>query len=102
MVKKEKCINMIILPKDDLKKQEVLEPIAAKFEKDKIYNEQEANEIIKSFDVEDYVLFRRELINFGYLQRDPYKGIYWLIKKKLSEDELKKIGNRQNKIRKMN
>lgn len=92
---------MIILPRNDLKKQECLEPIAAKFEKDRKYNEKEVNEIIKSFDPEDHVLFRRELINFNYLGRDPYKGIYWLIKHKLSEAELEKIGARQKKINEM-
>ena len=92
---------MISLPKDDLKKQEILEDIAQKFEKEKTYNEMEVNEIINSFDVDDHVMIRRELINFGYLQRDPYKGTYWLIKSKLSEDELAKIGKNQKKIGEM-
>ena|SRR3989338_7702259 len=65
---------MIILPKNDLVKQKILSQIAKKFSQDKQYKESEVNDIIKSFDVEDHVLFRRELINFGYLQRDPYKG----------------------------
>ena len=92
---------MIILPRNDLKKQEFLQPIAAKFEKDKKYTEQEVNDIIKSFDPEDHVLFRRELINFNYLARDPYKGVYWLIKNKLSVEELEKIGARYKKIKEM-
>ncbi len=92
---------MIRLPRDDLKKQEYLQPIAAKFEKDKIYPEPEVNDIIKFFDVDDHVLFRRELCNFGYLNRDPYKGTYWLKKSKLSQEELEKIGSRQNKIKQM-
>ncbi|MBU0457731.1 MAG: DUF2087 domain-containing protein [Nanoarchaeota archaeon] len=92
---------MITLPRDDLKKQEILQKIMQKFQKDKIYDEKEVNDIIKSFDVDDHVLFRRELINFGYMQRDPYKGTYWLIKEKLSEEELNDIGSRQKKISKM-
>lgn len=81
-----KCIDFnsetkLILPKNNLKKQKVLEPIAKRFEANKNYSETEVNEIIKEFNVEDYVLFRRELINFGYLDRDPYKEIYWLKKK---------------------
>jgi len=68
---------MITLPKDDLKKQEILQKIAKKFEKNKEYTEQEVNEIIKSFDIDDYVLFRRELVNFNYLGKDSYRGIYW-------------------------
>ena len=75
---------MIILPRDDLKKQEVLQPIAEIFEENKEYDESEVNEIIKKFDVEDHVLFRRELVNFNYLGKDSYKGTYWLKVKKLS------------------
>jgi len=89
------------LPKNDLKKQDILEKIAQKFEVNKIYNEIEVNEIINSFDVDDHVLIRRELINFGYLQRDPYKGTYWLLKKKLTDQELSRIGKNQQKINEM-
>ncbi|MBU1111965.1 MAG: DUF2087 domain-containing protein [archaeon] len=92
---------MITLPRDDLKKQKYLEQIAVKFEKNKKYTEQEVNDIIKSVTSDDHVLFRRELINFNYLGRDPYKGIYWLKKNKLSEEELEKIGYRQKKISQM-
>lgn len=93
---------MITLPRDDLKKQEILQKIAKKFEKDKEYPEQEVNEIIKSFDVDDYVLFRRELVNFNYLGKDSYKGIYWLKTKTLSEDQLNKIKGNMNRIEKSN
>ena len=92
---------MIVLPRDDLKKQQYLEQIASKFEDNKKYTEQEVNDIIKSFDPEDHVLFRRELINFNYLGRDPYKGVYWLKTRKLSPEELEKIGLRQKKINQM-
>ena len=93
---------MIILPKDDLKKQEILSKIAKKFVKNKEYPEQETNDITKSFDVEDYVLFRRELVNFNYLGKDSYKSIYWLKKNSLSNDELSKIKTNQEKIKKNN
>ena len=92
---------MISLPRDDLKKQDFLTKIACKFEKNKEYTEQEVNEIIKSFDVDDYVLFRRELVNFNYFGKDSYRGVYWVKKQKLSEEELKKIGKTQSKIKKM-
>jgi hypothetical protein len=71
---------MLILPKNDLKKQAILQKIAKKFKKDKEYSEEEINQIIKSFGVEDFALFRRELVNFNYLGKDSYKGIYWLKK----------------------
>jgi hypothetical protein len=91
---------MITLPRDDFKKQEILQKIAKTFEKDKEYPEQEVNEIIKSFDVDDYVLFRRELVNFNYLGKDSYKGIYWLKTKTLSKDQLNKIKGNMNRIEK--
>ncbi len=93
---------MITLPRDDLKKQEILQKIAKKFEKDKECPEQEVNEIIKSFDVDDYVLFRRELVNFNYLGKDSHKGIYWLKTKTLSKDQLNKIKGNMNRIEKSN
>ena len=91
---------MITLPRDDLKKQEILSKIAKKFQKDKKYTEQEVNEIIKSFDVDDYTLFRRELVNFNYLRKDSYRSVYWLKKKKLDNDQLVKIKNNQERIKK--
>jgi hypothetical protein len=92
---------MISLPRDDLEKQEILKKIIAKFEKDKEYHESEVNEIIKSFDVDDYVLFRRELVNFNYFGKNSYKSIYWVKTHELSDEELKKISERQSKIKEM-
>lgn len=90
---------MITLPRDDLKKQEILQKIAKKFKKNKEYPEQEVNEIIKSFDVDDYTLIRRELVNFNYLGKDSYKGIYWLKKDTLSEEELNSIKKNYEKMK---
>jgi hypothetical protein len=93
---------MIVLPRDDLEKQKFLVLIINKFEKYNEYNEMEVNEIIKSFDVDDYVLFRRELVNFNYLGKDSYKGIYWVKKYELSKDELDNISKNQLKIKNIN
>lgn len=90
---------MIKLPKDDLEKQEILCKIAKKFEKNREYSEQKVNEIIKSFDVDDHVLFRRELINFNYLGKDSYKGIYWLKKTSMSNEEKEKIKLNQENMK---
>ena len=60
----------------------------------------EVNNIIKSFDVDDYVLFRRELVNFNYFGKDSYKGIYWVKKQELSDKEIQKIKSNQEKIKK--
>ncbi len=91
---------MITLPRDDLKKQEILQKIAKRFNKNKEYSEPEVNEIVKGFDVDDYVLFRRELVNFNYLGKDTEKGIYWLKKSELSNEDLSKINKIQKKIAK--
>lgn len=93
---------MIALPRDDLKKQEILQKIAKKFEKNKVYSEQEINEVIKSFDVDDHTLIRRELVNFNYLGKDSYKGIYWLKSKVLNQDQLDKIKDNMDRIKKSN
>lgn len=93
---------MIILPRNDLKKQEILQKIANKFKHYKGYSEQEVNEIIKSFDVDDYTLIRRELVNFNYLGKDSYKGIYWLKTKTLTQVQLDKIKANMNRIKKSN
>jgi hypothetical protein len=93
---------MITLPSNDLLKQEILQKIAEKFKKDKQYTEQQVNEIIISFDVDDYALFRRELVNFNYLNKDSYNGIYFLKKAILSKEELEKIEKNQKKMIKEN
>ena len=89
-----------MLPKDDVKKQEILSRIARAFE-ERTYTEDEVNEVIKSLDDDDHVLLRRELVNFGYLNKDPYAGTYLLAKRELSTEELERIGARQSKIRRM-
>ena len=91
---------MITLPRNDLKKQEILQKIAKKFKKDKEYSEQEVNEIIKSFDVDDCTLIRRELVNFNYFGKDSYKGVYWLKKERLSKEELDLIKKNYEKMKK--
>ena len=66
-----------------------------------VLSRREINEIIKSFDVDDYVLFRRELVNFNYFGKDSYRGVYWVKKHELSKEELDKIGKTQSKIKEM-
>ncbi len=93
------CIKVQRFPKNDLEKQIILKIIMQKFEKNKTYSELEVDETVKNF-YEDYTTIRREFINFGYMQRDPYKGEYKVLKKELSEEELEKIGNRQKHLKK--
>ncbi|MBW3018093.1 DUF2087 domain-containing protein [Candidatus Woesearchaeota archaeon] len=86
----EKSVKNKNFPKNDALKQVILKKITAEFEKNKIYSEQEVNSKIKKY-FEDNVLIRRELINFGYMQRDPAKAEYWVIKYELSKEDFLKI-----------
>ncbi|MBW3015875.1 DUF2087 domain-containing protein [Candidatus Woesearchaeota archaeon] len=87
-------------PRSDVEKQDILKDIMKKFEEGKIYSEVEVNEVLKEF-YDDFVLIRRELINFGYMERDPRKGEYRVLKKELSDEEIDKIKKRENKIKDM-
>lgn len=89
---------MITLPKDDIKKQDILKKIALALEEGKEYSEDDINAIIKSFDVDDYVLVRRELVNFNYLGKDSYKAKYWLKQKELSTKQLQAILKNQERM----
>ena len=89
---------MMILPRDDLQKQKVLQEVMEEFSDEYTYTEEEVNRILKDLDVDDYVLFRRGLVNFGYLGRDPYKGTYWVIRFRLSHEELLRIARLKRKI----
>lgn len=93
-----KCIKEQRFPKSDLEKQIILKLIMRKFKENKIYKEQEVNEIIKEF-FGDFALIRRELINFGYMQRNPWKSEYKVIKKELSNEELEKINQLQKRLK---
>lgn len=63
----------------------VLEEIAKRFEKDRIYNEKEINQILQDA-YHDYVMLRRYLIDFGFLDRKPDGSQYWLKKDGMGED----------------
>lgn len=85
-------------PKNDMLKQVILQRLMEEFDRDE-YGEQEVNEIIlRHYD--DFALIRRELINFGYMQRDPQLGEYIVKKRKLSEEDMQKIIHNQQKMTK--
>ncbi|MBD3259894.1 DUF2087 domain-containing protein [Candidatus Woesearchaeota archaeon] len=86
----EKCAKNKNFPRNDALKQVILKKITAEFEKNKKYGEQEVNNKIKKY-FDDYVLIRRELINFGYMQRDPAKAEYWVVKYELSKEDFLRI-----------
>ncbi|HLC85034.1 MAG TPA: DUF2087 domain-containing protein [Candidatus Nanoarchaeia archaeon] len=84
----EKCVKHKHIPKNDFEKQAILIKLVDLFESGKKYTEQEVNEAIKKY-FEDYTWLRRELFNFGYMQRDPYTGMYWVVKRMLTQDDIR-------------
>jgi hypothetical protein len=84
----KKCVRHKNIPKNDFEKQAVLLKILEEFEDNKRYSEPEVNDKIKKY-FEDFASVRRELINFSYMQRDPQKGEYWVVKRTLTEDDIR-------------
>ena len=58
------------------KRQVLLERIAAELEPDRHYPEPELNALLKAI-WPDFVLLRRELVDYGYLHRTPDCKTYW-------------------------
>lgn len=85
----EKCVKHKNIPSNDALKQILLKRIVMDFERGKIYPEPEVNTLIKKY-FEDCSFIRRELINFGYLQRDSAKCQYWVIQKELTKSDFLK------------
>jgi hypothetical protein len=65
----------------------VLEKLAARFEKEKLYSEKEVNEILKEAS-EDFVVLRRYLIEYGFMDRKQDGSQYWLRKCEEGEEVL--------------
>ena len=90
----------MIFPRNDLKKQEILQKIMKDFNENKSYTEEEVGNVIrKHFD--DWALIRRELVNFGYMSRDSYKNEYRVLKKELSKDDLERLKKLNKKLSKL-
>ena|SRR3989344_8861972 len=85
----KKAVKSQNLPRNDFQKQAILLRILADFEDKRIYSEQEVNEIIKKY-FEDFTTLRRELINFGYMQRKPLTGEYWVVKRIFTKEDVRK------------
>jgi len=48
------------------------------FDQHRIYKEKEINDILKPM-VDDYVMFRRNLIDYGFIERKDDGSAYWLV-----------------------
>jgi len=84
----QKCVKNKNFPRNDFEKQAILLRLLKDFE-DRKYTEQEVKDIIKKY-FEDYTLLRRELINFGYMQRNPLTAEYQVVKRELAKEDIKK------------
>ncbi len=76
-------------PSNDFEKQAILIHLLEDFKDAVVYTEEEVSQIIEKY-FSDSTLIRREFINFGYMQRDPYKGTYWVMKRTLTEEDIRK------------
>ena len=85
----EKFLKHHIFPKNDFQKQVILLRLLNDFEDNRIYLETEVNEKIAKY-FEDYTFLRRELINFGYMQRNPSTAEYWVVKRTFSQEDIDK------------
>ena len=66
-----------IFPTKEKKRVAILRHVIKYFDADKSYHEKEVNAILKPF-YHDYVLLRRNLIDYGFLDRTPDGSSYWV------------------------
>ncbi|WP_102693635.1 DUF2087 domain-containing protein [Rummeliibacillus pycnus] len=71
--------KIVRFPKKEKHKIVILREIAQHFSEDKIYTEQELNTVLKTYH-EDYVLIRRYLIEYGFMDRKEDGSAYWIKK----------------------
>ncbi len=83
----EKCVKHKTVPKNDFEKQAILLKLLEEFEDNQKYPEPKVNDKLKKH-FEDYVSLRRELINFGYMQRNSLTGEYWVVKRTFTTDDI--------------
>ena len=79
----ENPLHLKMIHRKQKNKLEVLRIISNSFEEDKNYSEQEVNEILRSI-FDDFVLLRRYLVDYEYLNRTRCGSVYQLnVDKKL-------------------
>lgn len=81
------------LPTKEKRKIVILQHISHRFEIGRTYTEKEINEIVKAV-FPDYVLIRRNLIEYGFLDREPDGSAYWV---KTQGEELKAMNRAELK-----
>jgi len=66
-------------PQKEKQRLIVLREITKHLDSEHIYDEKELNQILKAI-YDDYVMIRRYLIEYGFLDRKPDGSQYWLKK----------------------
>lgn len=66
-----------VFPSQEKRRVTILKHILNFFDVNKKYTEQEINAILKKF-YDDYVLLRRNLIEYGFMDRTPSGSSYWV------------------------
>lgn len=89
-----KCMKSQNLPKNDALKQVILKRLMQDFDEGRVYSEIEVNDTIKKY-FQDYTLLRRELLDFGYMRREPLTGEWAVVKKELEKEDY--LSNRRLK-----
>ncbi|MED4219560.1 DUF2087 domain-containing protein [Priestia megaterium] len=70
--------RLIQIPKKEKKRVIILLYISRKFQKNMYYTEKEVNEILKDV-FEDFVMIRRYLIDYKFLNRNKEGTKYWVV-----------------------
>ena len=68
----------------------VLREIAKRFETRRTYSEKEVNQVLKYVYAADYATIRRQLIEYGFMDRTPDGREYWLKESGAGESETEK------------
>jgi hypothetical protein len=70
---------LLKFPPKEKQRLVVLREIAQQLKDGHLYEERELNEVLKGFQ-EDYVMIRRYLIEYGFVDRKPDGSQYWVKK----------------------
>ncbi len=70
----------------------ILGEVIKRFESVRRYNEKEVDELLKLVYEEDYVLMRRYLIQYGFLDRERDGSVYW-VKETKGKNKVSKAGS---------
>jgi hypothetical protein len=95
----ERCVDQGTFPRNDALKLVVLERILEEsFTVGETYEKSTVNERLEPYH-EDYILLRRELVNFGYCRYDHLTNEYTVETAELSESDIRSISRLERHAR---